>query len=142
MIYLLDTNIILLNLRKEAIALRIREELKLDDPENTLCISVVTLGELRALSLRNDWGSHRQATLSQYLSKFTVLDINVQRVIDRYAQIDAFSQNKLKDRPLSSSARNMGKNDIWIAATASVLNATLVTTDADFGHLINEFLLR
>jgi predicted nucleic acid-binding protein len=38
------------------------------------------------------------------------------------------------------SSRNMGKNDIWIAATASVLNATLVTTDADFDHLNGVFL--
>ena len=34
----------------------------------------------------------------------------------------------------------MGKNDIWIAATASVLDATLLTTDKDFDHLNNEFL--
>jgi tRNA(fMet)-specific endonuclease VapC len=33
------------------------------------------------------------------------------------------------------SARNMGKNDLWIAATAHVLEATLITTDADFVHL-------
>ncbi len=37
------------------------------------------------------------------------------------------------------SARNMGKNDIWIAATASVLDATLLTTDKDFNHLDGEF---
>ena len=57
-----------------------------------------------------------------------------------YAEIDAFSQGKLKDRPLSISARNMGKNDLWIAATASILNATLLTTDLDFNHLHNVFL--
>ena len=34
----------------------------------------------------------------------------------------------------------MGKNDIWIAATTSVLNATLLTTDNDFNHLQNEFI--
>jgi len=34
----------------------------------------------------------------------------------------------------------MGKNDLLIAATASVLNATLLTTDQDFNHLHNEFL--
>jgi predicted nucleic acid-binding protein len=34
----------------------------------------------------------------------------------------------------------MGKNDIWIAATASVLNATLLTTDGDFAHLNSVFL--
>jgi predicted nucleic acid-binding protein len=34
----------------------------------------------------------------------------------------------------------MGKNDLWIAATASVLEATLLTLDHDFNHLRNEFL--
>ena len=34
----------------------------------------------------------------------------------------------------------MGKEDLWIAATASVLNAILITTDKDFQHLDNEFI--
>ena len=34
----------------------------------------------------------------------------------------------------------MCKNDLWIAATASVLNAKLLTTDADFDHLKGVYL--
>lgn len=37
------------------------------------------------------------------------------------------------------SARNMGKNDAWIAATAYAAQATLVTTDKDFDHLADTF---
>jgi predicted nucleic acid-binding protein len=33
----------------------------------------------------------------------------------------------------------MGKNDLWIAATATVFQATLLTTDKDFNHLHNVF---
>lgn len=36
---------------------------------------------------------------------------------------------------LNDSSRNMGKNDLWIAATAHALNAALLTTDGDFEHL-------
>ncbi len=36
----------------------------------------------------------------------------------------------------------MGKNDVWIAATASVVEAVLLTTDADFDHLDPRFLKR
>ncbi len=79
-------------------------------------------------------------SLRTYLSSFVTLDIHVETVINRYAEIDAFSQNRLVDHPLGMSARNMGKNDLWIAATASVLGATLVTTDNDFTHLDNHFL--
>lgn len=140
MIYLLDTNIILLNLQKKPLAFQIREELGLDNVNNDAYISVVTVGEIQSLALQNKWGESRTVQLNEYINSFITLDINVQAVIDRYAQIDAYSQNRLADRPLNLSARNMGKNDLWIAATASVLDATLVTTDNDFVHLDGQFL--
>ena len=34
----------------------------------------------------------------------------------------------------------MGKNDVWIAATGSVLNAALLTLDSDLDHLHGSFL--
>ena len=34
----------------------------------------------------------------------------------------------------------MGKNDLWIAATAALLGLKLVTTDADFNHLHQIFI--
>jgi len=67
-----------------------------------------------------------------------LLDTNI--LIDRYVQIDTFSQNKLLGQPLGLTPRNMGKNDLWIAATASVLGAKLLTTDGDFNHLQGVFL--
>ena len=71
---------------------------------------------------------------------FAITDINIDIIIKQYAQIDAFSQGKLKDRPLSISARNMGKNDLWIAATAAAFQLELLTSDLDFDHLNNQFL--
>lgn len=38
------------------------------------------------------------------------------------------------------TARSMGKNDLWIAATASILSAKLLTTDNDFDHLDGVYL--
>lgn len=69
-----------------------------------------------------------------------IADINIEPIIESYAEIDAYSQNKLPGRPLPLTARNMGKNDLWIAATTSVLGATLLTTDTDFEHLNGLFL--
>jgi tRNA(fMet)-specific endonuclease VapC len=43
-------------------------------------------------------------------------------------------------RPVSFAAKNMGKNDLWIAATASVLKIPLLTTDKDFDHLNGIYL--
>jgi len=140
MIYLFDTNIILINLQKKPLAFQIREELTLNDSANDVYISVVSVGEIQSLALQNNWGASRTSVMNQYLSSFITLDINVKEVIDRYAQIDAYSQNRLANRPLGTSARNMGKNDLWIVATASVIGATLVTTDRDFSHLDGQFL--
>ena len=33
----------------------------------------------------------------------------------------------------------MGKNDIWVAATASIINAPIITIDKGFDHLNNQF---
>ena len=74
------------------------------------------------------------------LESFIVADINVEEIIERYAEIDAFSQGKLIDKTAKFSAKNMGKNDVWIAATASVLDIILITTDKDFNHLDKEYL--
>lgn len=74
------------------------------------------------------------------LDKFNPIDIFYEDIILRYAEIDAYSQGKLQNKAATFTARNMGKNDLWIAACASILGATLLTTDTDFDHLDNEFL--
>jgi hypothetical protein len=75
-----------------------------------------------------------------YLLTPTSLCIICGKVRSRHAEIDAFSQGKLPGKRLEMSARNMGKNDLWIAATAVVLDATLITTDHDFDHLAKNFV--
>lgn len=74
------------------------------------------------------------------MQQLTVVDIEVGNadLIESYVSIDAFSQGKTSapnGQMLGNSSRNMGKNDLWIAATAHVLNAVLLTTDNDFDHL-------
>jgi tRNA(fMet)-specific endonuclease VapC len=140
MLYLLDTNIVVHLIRDSFLAHKLKMEyLIFDQPQRPL-ISVVTEGELESFALQNDWGKNKYRELDRYLTEFLNVDLKIRTIINRYTEIDAFSQNKLKSRPLSSSARNMGKNDLWIAATASVLDATLLTTDKDFDHLNHEFL--
>ena len=46
----------------------------------------------------------------------------------------------LQGNPVEFSARNMGKNDLWIAATASVYDLELLTMDKDFIHLERRYL--
>jgi tRNA(fMet)-specific endonuclease VapC len=38
------------------------------------------------------------------------------------------------------TARSMGKNDVWLAATAHVGQFKFVTTDNDFNHLDSTYI--
>ncbi len=137
--YVFDTNVLLLKMRSHELWEIVKQKYEPFDGVALNFVSVVTVGELQALAKRNYWGEKRLKTLDDLLKKFMVVDIKVNSLIHCYAEIDAFSQGKLKERPLNQAARNMGKNDLWIAATATVLNATLLTMDKDFEHLHSEF---
>ena len=81
-------------------------------------------------------------SLDEILRKLPVVDLNNDLIISEYAQIDSYSFGKNAARPLPSghSARRMGKNDLWIAATASAVRAQLLTTDHNFDHLDGVFV--
>ena len=134
----LDTNVLLYMVRGRKTYFV--ETFGLDNPSNRVYTSIVSIAEMRALSLRHNWGTSKKQEMERLFRTFPSLDINVNDIFNRYAEIDAFSQGKLIDRPRVGSSRIMGKNDLWIASTASFINATLVTTDKDFDHLDTEFL--
>jgi len=138
--YLLDTNILIIYLRDRHTKTAIEDSFRPFDLPNIPLISIVSVGELESFALRNKWGEKRLNNLAYFLNQIVVVDINSKDIIKKYAEIDAFSQGKLSNKPLGMSARNMGKNDLWIAATACVANATLLTTDKDFQHLNNIYL--
>lgn len=103
-------------------------------------IAVVTVGEIKSIAKRNKWGEKKIENLKELLERFLVADINIETIVEKYAEIDTFSQGKLSDGKVDFTARNMGKNDLWIAATGSVLSLVLVTTDGDFDHLNDRYL--
>ena len=107
-----------------------------------MIISVVTKAELLSLGIQNGWGEKKLSTLEKLLNKMYIIDINESdnNLIEAYSKIDAYSQGRLQGNSLGMSARNMGKNDLWIAATAYVANAELVTTNGDFDHLNGKWI--
>ena len=138
--YLLDTNILMLYIRQDTRFDYVNKSYQVFPTNATSLISVVTHGELKAISLKRQWGFNKVQLLEATLSNFLKADISVNEIIERYAEIDTYSEGKLPSKPLSTSARKMGKNDLWIAATASVLGLTLLTTDKDFDHLKDVYL--
>lgn len=139
--YLIDTNILLYYIAKDTRRIEfIDEKFNLLSAMSTSIISVVTEGEIKSLALQRNWGQPKLKILNALLQKFLIADIHAAKIVEAYAEIDAFSQGKLVSKPLGMSARSMGKNDLWIAATASVLGLPLLTTDKDFQHLDGHFL--
>ena len=140
MTYVLDTNIILTYLRKSSTWYRMEETFGIFESGTEVMIPSIIIGELRSLAIQNGWGERKIARLEELIKRFIPLIDLTDDIVNRYAEIDAFSQGRLAGQKLDCSARNMGKNDLWIAAVASTLNATLITTDGDFDHLNNRFL--
>lgn len=138
--FLLDSNIVLGILREAVWAKMICDKHNLLALDVIASVSVVTKAELLSLAYQLGWQTKRISRLTELMQQLPIVDINHPDIIQAYAEIDAFSQGKLSSRPLGTSARNMGKNDLWIAATASVAGATLLTTDNDFDHLHGIFL--
>jgi tRNA(fMet)-specific endonuclease VapC len=140
--FVLDTNIVLDYLKAGKITDFLIREYNLLSPTHSLIISSVCIGELHSLALQRNWSEKRIRVFVESLERFLVIPVNSYDLFMAYAQIDAFSQGKLREKPLPNglTARNMGKNDLWIAATAHILNATLLTTDKDFHHLDSNFI--
>ncbi|MEL7222731.1 MAG: type II toxin-antitoxin system VapC family toxin, partial [Bacteroidota bacterium] len=124
--YLLDSNIVIIYSRDNKISEAIEKKYKIFSGDNRLAISTVSLGEINATIKKLNVGEKRKDKIKEILDRVNEFSINFKEVIDRYGDIDAYSQGKLKVKKGKFSSRNMGKNDIWIAATASVFDLTLI----------------
>lgn len=141
----LDTCVILHILRNKLTGQKILAWLNNLPSAPGFVISVVTKAELESLKIQQGWGEKRCKSLDDFLAQVTIISVNSADVdlLKAYAQIDSYSKGKaadLRGDALPSSARTMGKNDLWIAATAYVLGVPLATVDGDFGHLNSTFL--
>ena len=90
--YLLDTNVFLYLLRKDKRWFKIEEQFGLNKTGNF--ISLISLGELWSIGLRNQWGIFRMTQIEDLLQYFTLIDLNIESIIKCYGEIDAFSQGK------------------------------------------------
>ena len=96
-------------------------------------ISIVTVGEILALARRWTWGPKRMQRLEDLVEKFVVVDIRSLDVLSSYAEVD---------HALRRMGNPVQQNDMWIAATAIVSEAHLLTADKDFDPLHPHYLRR
>jgi predicted nucleic acid-binding protein len=88
----------------------------------------MTLAEMRQGALDANWGSRKCAVLEAYLADFSVLHSD-SLLCSTWAAVR--NESTQKGRPITSA-------DAWIAATALVLSAPLVTNNPkDYRHLDN-----
>jgi tRNA(fMet)-specific endonuclease VapC len=133
-LYLLDTNVLLFLARGGPLGRLIDARFGLRAARQRPLVCVVSHGEVWVLARRNAWGEEKQAALRNLLDNVVTVDISHPRVIEAYVELDLASQAH------PGGARNMGKNDLWIAASARAAGATLLSTDNDFDHLIPNHL--
>lgn len=131
--YTIDTNILVHLLTGSEIGKKIVKKIEVEDA--FLIISIVTKAEIVSIATQRAWGEKKVERLMSIISETLIVPIDTDEIVELYADIDAFSQGKNPRLDLGMSARNMGKNDLWIAATTKLTGSILLTTDNDFDHL-------
>jgi tRNA(fMet)-specific endonuclease VapC len=115
--YLLDTNIIVALMRANPLGRFIEATYGLRAPLNRGLISVVTVGEMLSLARQFGWGGGKVNALEALLDQLVWIDINDHQILDAYGELD---HESLK------VGRRIGRNDVWIAATARASGMTLL----------------
>jgi len=129
--YLLDTNVLLALIRGNALGKHIDQAFGLKASLQRHAVSIVTQAELWVLADTHGWGPAKRAVLEEAVENLVVIPIDGIDLVQAYGRISSAS------RTAPSGSINMGKNDIWIAATALYTNMPLLTTDKDFRFLHN-----
>lgn len=139
--FVLDTNILVYFVRSDEYIRQLESQYSLFSSDNATFISIVSVGEIRSLAFQFGWGEAKRKRMNYFLQALRPYPIDGDEMTATYADIDAYSNGNHPTifLPPKTSARNMGKNDLWIAATTSLFNATLITTDDDFSHLAPQF---
>jgi predicted nucleic acid-binding protein len=76
MTYVWDTNILLQVLRSQDFYDMLNQQYDFTNPLNEVCISIVSVGEINAIALRNRWGTARLSYLSATLQTLKTVFID------------------------------------------------------------------
>ena len=122
--YVLDTSVLLHYTRTNSpVAAQVETDYALLQSPFRPMICSVSLGEMLAFATM--WGEARTERLEAVLAEFTVIDIGREDVLSQYALLHQYSKKGV----------NVGQNDLWIAAAANAVAATVLTTDGNLLRL-------
>lgn len=131
--YLLDTGIVLLATRDSHASKAIDAQFGLSASSFRPALCEVSVGELLAFANANHWGDRRKAALMGRLKTSLIIPISHPGVHQRWADMQS---------ALQGVGVTVGQNDLWIAATASVIGLKVLSTDKDFRHLATRGLVQ
>ena len=123
--YLWDTGVLIHAVRNSRAYQAINSSLSLEVSGSAPVISIVTVGEVGAFAGHSNWGPPKRKILQDILDKCLIIPIEDDLVTDLYSEL---AEHSIRN------GRNVGQNDLWIAATSIAFNLPLLTTDADFAR--------
>ena len=91
----------------------------------------MTLAELERWPLERNWGISRRAELAQHWTKYTVLPVN-RELCAKWAEVSFGARRK--GRPIQTA-------DAWIAASALLYRAPLITNNASDYSMVDNLQL-
>lgn len=122
---------------------KVVETFELLSGEHDLIASVVSLAELQVVCFIKGWDKINVDAMNKIFNNdLIVIDIlnSDEDLKSAYAEIDTYSTNGKIKHDNKNGSITMGKNDLWIAATAKNLEAELITFDTGFRHLPPDLL--
>ncbi|MCB0220476.1 MAG: type II toxin-antitoxin system VapC family toxin [Chrysiogenetes bacterium] len=127
---LLDRSILLHLVRKRPAGAWVYSEYRLGERPRKPLISRVTVGECLAFSRtgKNPWGEDKKRRLNDLLQELPVVELNNGPVTELFADFSGHLYNV--------GQRLGNPHDIWIAACAVAVDATVLTADRDFARLV------
>lgn len=125
MAYLWDTSLVVHAVRGSNTFHAIDQSLGLVSGNVAPTISIVSQGEIKAFAAHKNWGAVKLKVIDGLLAKCVIIPIDDDALVDLYAEL---SEHSLRN------GRNVGQNDLWIAATAVHFGLTVLTLDGDFAR--------
>ena len=130
-ILVLDTSIVVDVARNNRSGQAILQTYSLKTRADRPLISVITTGEMLGIAKSQAWTFDKTKLLHELLSEFVKLDLTAD-VVEAYSDLVAHCRRQ---------NHTMGQqNDMWIAATARVTGAVLLTGDSGFSWLNPQFI--
>jgi len=134
--YLLDTSILVVLVRGGKLGRYMEDQYHLSAHPSRPLISIISVGEALKAAKEFGWGENKINTLWELLGNFVWVGNQRREILESYAEIAHYCEGQMKP------AKTKPQNDYWIAATAKVTGATLLTTDKHFDDLHGKFIDR